>query len=79
MMNSGQRDQTLSVGLSIPLQLLMPTSYQSTIAPISYNYSHNNNGYSTHNAGIAGTLLEDNTLITVFNKVYSNQGGKLYR
>ncbi|EMI1450022.1 fimbria/pilus outer membrane usher protein [Proteus mirabilis] len=76
MMNSGQRDQTLSVGLSIPLQLLMPTSYQSINSTyLTYNYSHNNNGYSTHNAGIAGTLLEDNTLNYSVQQGYSNQGG----
>ncbi|MEQ5176584.1 fimbria/pilus outer membrane usher protein [Proteus genomosp. 6] len=76
MMNSGQRDQTLSLGISIPLQLLMPSSYQSVnSAYLTYNYSHNDNGYSAHNAGVAGTLFEDNTLNYSVQQGYSNQGG----
>ncbi|WP_100159012.1 fimbrial biogenesis usher protein [Proteus columbae] len=76
MMNSGERDQTLSLGISIPLQLLMPSSYQSVnSAYLTYNYSHNNKGYSAHNAGVAGTLLEDNTLNYSVQQGYSNQGG----
>lgn len=76
MMNSGERDQTLSLGLSIPLQLLMPSSYQPVnSAYLTYNYSHNNKGYSAHNAGVAGTLLEDNTLNYSVQQGYSNQGG----
>ncbi|MGA4657892.1 fimbria/pilus outer membrane usher protein [Proteus terrae] len=76
MMNSGERDQTLSLGISIPLQLLMPSSYQpANSAYFTYNYSHNNNGYSAHNAGVAGTLLDDNTLNYSVQQGYSNQGG----
>lgn len=76
MMNSGERDQTLSLGISIPLQLLMPSSYQSTnSAYLTYNYSHNDNGYSAHNTGVAGTLFEDNTLNYSVQQGYSNQGG----
>lgn len=76
MMNSGQRDQTLSLGISIPLQLLMPSSYQSVnSAYLTYNYSHTDNGYSAHNAGVAGTLFEDNTLNYSVQQGYSNQGG----
>ncbi|WP_099076280.1 fimbria/pilus outer membrane usher protein [Proteus alimentorum] len=76
IMNSGERDQTLSLGISIPLQLLMPSSYQpANSAYLTYNYSHNDNGYSAHNTGVAGTLFEDNTLNYSVQQGYSNQGG----
>lgn len=56
-------DRTLSLGLSVPLQWLMAgnTRYSNS-SYMTYNVSQNSEGITSHNLGVAGTLLQGNTL-----------------
>lgn len=72
-------DSRVALGISVPLsQWLAPAgdvTQQQHTAYATYNISNDTRGQTTQNAGLSGTLLEDNNLNYSIQQGYQNQGG----
>jgi P pilus assembly protein, porin PapC len=64
---STKEDQQLSFLVNVPLDRFLPNAWAS------YNITTSKNGPTTHQAGITGTLLEDNNLTYNFQQTYDNR------
>lgn len=77
-------DKSIAFNISIPFSHFMQSNTQSIFrnASASYNMTNDVKGHSIHQAGIYGTLLEDQNLSYNFQKGYSNTtsgtGGSTY-
>lgn len=60
-------DQQLSFTVNVPLARFLPNAWAS------YNVTSVKKGSTTHQAGISGTLLEDNNLTYNFQQTYDNK------
>lgn len=74
-----EADNRLALGISIPLsQWLAPAgdiTRQQHNAYATYNISNDTRGHTTQNAGLSGTLLDDDNLNYTIQQGYQNQGG----
>lgn len=72
-------DNRIALGISIPLtQWLTPAgdvTRQQHNAYATYNISDDTHGHTSQNAGLSGTLLEDDNLNYNIQQGYQNQGG----
>ena len=77
-------DKSIAFNISIPFSHFMQSNTQSIFrnASASYNMTNDMKGHSIHQAGIYGTLLEDQNLSYNLQKGYSNtasdSGGSTY-
>jgi len=74
-----EADNRVALGISIPLgQWLTPSgdiTRQQHNAYATYSISNDTRGHTTQNAGLSGTLLEDDNLNYNIQQGYQNQGG----
>jgi len=68
-----EADNRIALGISIPLsKWLSPGSRHNAYA--TYSVSNDTRGHTTQNAGLSGTLLEDDNLNYNIQQGYQNQG-----
>lgn len=72
-------DNRVALGFSIPLDILLSPA-GSLSAPqrnayATYSISNDTHGHTTQNAGVSGTLLDDNNLSYNIQQGYQSQGG----
>lgn len=60
----------VSFGFSVPLTRWLPRAWSS------YNISNTKNGYTRHNIGVNGTLLDDERLSYSLQQSHSNHDGE---
>lgn len=63
-------DQMIAFGLSVPLSRWLPNAWSS------YNVSSSKQGYTRHNIGLNGTLLDDQRLSYSLQQSHSNHDGE---
>jgi outer membrane usher protein len=63
-----EKDQILSLNLSIPLGSLMPNSW------VNYSFMNNRDGRTTHSVGVNGTLLANDNLYWSALQSHGNKG-----
>lgn len=63
-------DQMIAFGLSVPLSRWLPNTWSS------YNVSSSKQGYTRHNIGLNGTLLDDQRLSYSLQQSHSNHDGE---
>lgn len=67
--NGEASDRMVSFGLSLPLSKWLPHAWSS------YNLSNSKHGYTQHNLGLSGTLLDDQRLSYSLQQSHSNHDG----
>lgn len=67
--SDGPDDQMIAFGLSVPLSRWLPNAWSS------YNVSNSKRGYTRHNVGLSGTLLDDQRLSYSLQQSHSNHDG----
>lgn len=65
-----QDDQMIAFGLSVPLSRWLPNAWST------YNVSSSKHGYTRHNIGLNGTLLDDQRLSYSLQQSRSNHDGE---
>lgn len=68
--NDEEADRMVSFGFSVPLTRWLPRAWSS------YNISNTKNGYTRHNIGVNGTLLDDERLSYSLQQSHSNHDGE---
>ncbi|MBA3110825.1 fimbrial biogenesis outer membrane usher protein [Salmonella enterica] len=64
-----ESDRMVSFGFSMPLSQWLPKAWSS------YNLSNSKHGYTQHNLGLSGTLLDDERLNYALQQSHSNHDG----